>query len=118
MRVMSNTCRFRVCLVALAVLIGLAVVGMGVAHAQVWLCGKCNCRVGSGPNPPKQCPHCKSRLRGSFLAQSSGSKSSTSSSSSAEKQKEYPIAILAVIGVGVAIVGFMTISKHAGRAAP
>ena len=48
---------------------------------MVWRCGKCKGLVGSGPNAPSLCPHCKSKLVGSKFGWRSGSSGSSGSTS-------------------------------------
>jgi hypothetical protein len=86
-------------------------------HGQVWICGKCKCRVGSGPNPPSRCPHCKTGLRRGFdWSGGPGCKRPPTVSPPAEKpQAELPVGILAVVTVGVAGIAAVTL-KNAIRA--
>lgn len=112
---MGNGCWIRVTSSTIVIALTAAFLSLGEAHAQIWLCGKCKCRVGSGPNPPSKCPHCKARLRGGFgFTSFGGTKPSNTGSTSTEKSTEFPIGILAVLGIGVAVIGFVTL-KNASR---
>jgi hypothetical protein len=74
--------------------------------AIVWYCSKCNRPVGSGPNPPSYCHHCKSRLIG--RAPGTGWSQRPSSGRSAEppaQQQNPALKWIVVVGVGLALVG-------------
>ncbi|MCI0377017.1 MAG: hypothetical protein L0215_05390 [Gemmataceae bacterium] len=75
----------------------------GQETAILWKCSRCKALVGSGPNPPSQCPHCKSRLiRSPFGGGGSTSNSRPSGRSTAGEDN--PITKIAVVGVMVVVI--------------
>ncbi len=75
----------------------------GQQTAILWKCSRCNSLVGSGPNPPSQCPHCKSRLMRSPFG-GGGTSSNSRPSGRTFAGEDNPITKVAVVGVMVVVI--------------
>jgi hypothetical protein len=88
------------------------------AHAQswgrntemVWRCSKCKGLVGSGPNAPSLCPHCKSKLIGGW-GSSGASSPPPPRSAQVNQNEESAVSVGTVLVLGVV---FLTMAGLVG----